>query len=99
MIRKAAVLIFLTLPLCACLTAEQQEAQNRAALAKMNAEDDTYCQSYGVEKGSPAYVSCRNNLTQVRAGNAAVAAANNAAMSRAMVVQGTNMMNQGFGGH
>jgi hypothetical protein len=99
MIRKAAVLIFLTLPLCACVTEEQKEAKNRAALAKIEAEDDAYCQSYGVAKGSPDYVSCRNNQTQVRAASATAAAANNAAMSRALVTQGTTMMNQGFGGH
>jgi hypothetical protein len=46
----------------------------------MNAEDDAVCQSYGVAKGPPDYVSCRNNQTQVRAN---IAAANNAAEIKA----------------
>lgn len=31
------------------------------------AADDTRCQSYGVPKGSPAYVQCRAQLDQNRA--------------------------------
>jgi len=54
----------------------EREQREAAALEKMNAEDDAVCQSYGVAKGSPDYVSCRNNLTQVRANSAP---ANNAA--------------------
>jgi len=66
----------LTLALCGCSSQHEREQREAAALEKMNAEDDSVCQSYGVAKGSPDYVSCRNNLTQVRANSAAV---NNAA--------------------
>ena len=68
--------VLLMLALCGCSSQHEREQREAAALAKMNAEDDSVCQSYGVAKGSPDYVSCRNNLTQVRANNAA---ANNAA--------------------
>ena len=44
------------LPLAGCMTTEQQIAL-----------DDTKCQSYGVPKGSPAYVQCRGQLDQNRA--------------------------------
>jgi hypothetical protein len=66
----------LTVALCGCSSQHEREQREAAALAKMNVEDDSICQSYGVAKGSPDYVSCRNNQTQVRAISAA---ANNAA--------------------
>jgi len=54
---KSLPLIFaLVIPLAGCVTAEQQIAL-----------DDTKCQSYGVPKGSPAYVQCRGQLDQNRA--------------------------------
>ena len=67
----------LTLALCGCSSEHEREQREAVALAKMNAEDDSVCQSYGVAKGSPDYVSCRNNQTQVRANSAA---ADNAAV-------------------
>ena len=67
----------LALALCGCSSEHEREQREAVALAKMNAEDDSVCQSYGVAKGSPDYVSCRNNQTQVRANSAA---ADNAAV-------------------
>jgi hypothetical protein len=87
----------LALALCGCSARQEREQREAAALAKMNAEDDAYCQSYGVAKGSPDYVSCRNNLTQVRANAATVAAVNNNAAARQLTASGINMMNCGMG--
>lgn len=49
-----------------CVTAEQRMAQ-----------DDTQCLSYGVPKGSPAYVQCRTQLDQNRANKQAAASFGN----------------------
>ena len=62
MVRVLAIVILLALPLLStgCMTAEDK-------MKKQIAEDDTRCLSYGVERGTPAYVSCRAQLDQNRA--------------------------------
>jgi len=48
--------ILLALLLSGCVTNQEQQIT----------ADDTRCQSYGVPKGSPAYVECRMKLDQGR---------------------------------
>jgi hypothetical protein len=91
MIRLFSVL-FLVAALGGCLSAQEQAQRDAARLASMNAEDDHYCQSYGVEKGSPGYVACRNKLTEIRAAGAQVAASDQAAAGRAMTAAGAAMI-------
>lgn len=52
--------------LSGCVTSEQRIAQ-----------DDTQCLSYGVPKGSPAYVQCRMKLDENRANRQAAASFGN----------------------
>jgi hypothetical protein len=52
--------------LSGCMTAQERMAQ-----------DDTQCLSYGVPKGSPAYVQCRTQLDQNRANKQAAASFGN----------------------
>jgi hypothetical protein len=52
--------------LTGCVTSEQRIAQ-----------DDTQCLSYGVPKGSPAYVQCRMKLDENRANLQAAASFGN----------------------
>lgn len=75
-----------------CVSSEERAKRDAAVLAQMNAEDDRYCNSYGVEKGSPGYVACRNKLTEIRAAGATVAASNQAAAGRAMTAAGAAMI-------
>lgn len=58
--RTGGLLIVSCAMLAGCQTTEDRIAR-----------DDTQCQSYGVSKGSPAYVECRTNLDRNRANVAA----------------------------
>ncbi len=57
------------LPGCADYYARQQAQY----AANAQAQDDDQCRSYGVQPGSPAYVQCRMNLDNQRAGLAQAA--------------------------
>ena len=78
--------------LTGCASAEERARREAAAMAQMNAEDDAYCKSYGVEKGKPGYVECRNKLTEIRAANGIVAAQNQAAAARTMQATGAALL-------
>ncbi len=55
--RLLLVAVAATLPLGACMTAAEQQAQARAIAA----DDDAACRSAGAKPGTPAYVKCRED--------------------------------------
>ena len=74
--------------LSGCVTAEQAQQQQAARIA----DDDATCRSYGVARGSDAYVACRMNLTNNHATQDTVADINRARRSRTMMLIGASML-------
>jgi len=61
--RVLLIVVAATLPLGACMTAAEQQAQARAIAAS----DDAACRRAGAKPGTPAYVKCRENRKNQRA--------------------------------
>jgi hypothetical protein len=60
---RLLLIVAATLPLSACMTAAEQQAQARAIAAS----DDAACRSAGTKPGTPAYAQCRKNRSNHRA--------------------------------
>jgi len=61
-INKYILILFISLFLQSCVTAEDRAEQARA----QKASDDRVCKSYGFEKGTTAYGQCRMQLDRDR---------------------------------
>ena len=57
------IVVAATLPLGACMTAAERQAQAQAIAA----DDDAACRSAGLKPGTPAYVKCREDRSNHRA--------------------------------
>ena len=57
------IVVTATLPLSACMTAAEREAQAR----EIAASDDAACRSAGAKPGTPAYVQCLETRKNQRA--------------------------------
>ena len=57
--RRLALLVFL-LPLAACQTIEERQAE-------IDRADDARCLDYGAKRGTPAYTNCRLEVDRTRA--------------------------------
>jgi hypothetical protein len=64
----AFALLGFGLSVAACANPESERAAREAAQAKQDSEDDAKCRSNGVEAGSQAYINCRAQLAEARAG-------------------------------
>jgi hypothetical protein len=56
---RLLLIVAVTLPLSACLTAAEQER-------KIAASDDAHCREAGTKPGTPAYAKCREDMTNRR---------------------------------
>ena len=59
MFSRFLLVVTLTLPLGACLTAEEQARE-------IEASDDAACRDTGAKPGTPAYAQCRENMSSRR---------------------------------
>jgi hypothetical protein len=60
---RLLLIVAAALPLGACMTAAEQQAQARAIAAN----DDAACHSAGAKPGTPVYVQCREGRSNQRA--------------------------------
>ncbi|MGB8400386.1 hypothetical protein [Bradyrhizobium sp.] len=60
---RLLLIVAAALPLGACMTAAEQQAQARPIAAN----DDAACRSAGANPGTPAYVQCRKDRSNQRA--------------------------------
>jgi hypothetical protein len=60
---RLLLIVALALPLGACMTAAERQAQAR----EIAANDDAACRSAGAKPGTPAYDQCRENRSNHRA--------------------------------
>jgi predicted NAD-dependent protein-ADP-ribosyltransferase YbiA (DUF1768 family) len=60
---RLLLIVAAALPLGACMTAAEQQAQARAIAAS----DDAACRSAGAKAGTPAYAKCLENRSNQRA--------------------------------
>jgi hypothetical protein len=58
--RKFILLACLALPLAACQTIEERQAE-------IDRADDARCQQYGAKRGTPGYTQCRLEIDRNRA--------------------------------
>jgi hypothetical protein len=61
--RLLSIVAVATLPLGACMSTAEQQAQARAIAAN----DDAACRSAGAKPGTPPYVKCREDKSNRRA--------------------------------
>lgn len=60
---RLLLIVAAALPLGACMTTAEQQAQARAIAA----DDDAACRSAGAKPGTPAYAQCLENRSNQRA--------------------------------
>jgi hypothetical protein len=78
-----ARIVLVLLPLAACTTAAEIQANARAVAA----QDDATCRSYGASPGSAVYVQCRMNISNQRAAAERQEDANQAALGSAWLMR------------
>ena len=62
-VKKSIFILPLLATLAGCMTAQEREAQLQAKLA---AQDDASCKSYGAQPGTSQYMTCRTSLQSAR---------------------------------
>ena len=61
------LILFLSLLLFGCVSAEEQARRDAAYRAQIDQQDHYYCNSkLGLERGTSSYTSCRLQITQLR---------------------------------
>ena len=59
MFSRLLLIVVVTLPMGACLTAQEQARETAA-------RDDAHCRDAGTKQGTPAYAKCREDMSNRR---------------------------------
>lgn len=95
MVKRGCRALACFLVLCGCASQEEIRAKRAAQEAKVSAQEDAKCRSYGVEPGSQEYFQCRMTFNQNRAEMAALDAAAHERRRLMLMQTGFEMMANG----